>query len=72
MKPPNCTAKVFFVIKESCLVHCANKRSKQILDVEYTKINLNTIVMILNYLKIKHKDSLLEFLQKYENCLIGP
>ena len=27
MKPPNCTAKEFFVIKESCLVRIATKRT---------------------------------------------
>ena len=39
---------------------------KQILDAEYKKINLRTVVMSLNYSKDKHKYSLLELLQKYE------
>ena len=47
MKPTNCTAKEFFVIKESRTVRI--KRIKQILDVEYKKINLNSIIMNLNY-----------------------
>ena len=45
MKPPNCTAKEFFVIKESCPVRNATKKKKQILDPEYKKINLRSIVM---------------------------
>ena len=64
MKPPNCTAKEFFVIKESRPVRNATKRIKQILDAEYKKINLKSIVMNLNYSKDKHEDSLLELLQK--------
>ena len=55
MKPPNCTAKEFFVIKESCPVRDAPKRINQILDAEYKKINSKSIVMNLNYLKNKHK-----------------
>ena len=47
MKPPNCMAKEFFVIKESRLVRNATKRVKQILDAEYKKINLKSIVMNL-------------------------
>ena len=58
MKPPNCTAKEFFVIK-----------IKQMLDSKYKKINLKSIVMNLNYFKDKHKISLLELLQKYKNML---
>ena len=60
-------AKEFFVIKESRPVGNATKRIKQILDTKYKKINLNIKVMSLNYLKVKHKNSLLELLQKYEN-----
>ena len=45
MKPPNCTAKEFFVIKESRPVRNATKRIKQILDVEYKKINFKSIIM---------------------------
>ena len=45
MKPPNCTAKEFFVIKENRPVQNATKRIKQILDAEYEKINLKTIFM---------------------------
>ena len=40
MKQPNCTAKEFFVIKESCPVIIATKGIKLILDTEYNKINL--------------------------------
>ena len=52
MKPPNGTAKEFFVIKESRPVRNVTKRSKQILDAEYKKNNLKSIVMGLNYFKI--------------------
>ena len=38
MKPPNCTAKEFFIIKESRPVQYATKRIKQILNAEYKKI----------------------------------
>ena len=54
MKPPNCTAKEFFVIKESRLLRNASKRIKHILDAEYKTINLITIIMNLKYLKDKH------------------
>ena len=37
---------------------------KQIMDAEYKKINLKSLVMSLNYLKGKHKDSLLELFLK--------
>ena len=67
MKPPNCTAKEFFVIKESRPVRNATKRIKQILDAEYKKINLQSIIMNLDYLKDKHRNSLLELLQKCKN-----
>ena len=53
MKPPNCTAKAFFVIKESRPVKNATKRIKQVLDVEYKKFKLKSIIMNLNYLKEK-------------------
>ena len=53
MKPPNCMAKKFFVIKESYPVRNKTKRIKKILDVEYKKINLKSIVMNLNNLKGK-------------------
>ena len=66
MKPPNCTAIEFFVIKESRPIRIAAKRIKQILYAEYKKINLKLIIMTLNYLKDKHKNYLLELLQKYE------
>ena len=72
MKPPNYTTKEFFVIKESCPVRNATKRIKLILDAEYKKINLKSIIMNLNYLKDKHKNSLLELLQKYKKCLMEP
>ena len=71
MKPPNCTAKEFFVIKESCTIRNAAKRIKQILDAKYKKIILNSIIMNLSYLKDKHKNSLLELLQKYEEIFDG-
>ena len=45
MKPPNSTGKEFFVIKESRPARNASKRIKQILDVEYNKINLKSIIM---------------------------
>ena len=53
MKPPNCTAKEFLEIKQSCPVRIAT-RIKQILDAEYKKINLKSIVMNLNYSKDKY------------------
>ena len=64
MKSTNCMEKEFFVIKESCPVRNGTKRINQILDAGYNKINLNTTAMILNYIKIKHKDSSLKLLQK--------
>ena len=51
MNPPNCTAKEFFVIKESRPVRNATKKIKQILDAEYKKMKENN----LNYLKKKLK-----------------
>ena len=48
MKPPNSTAKEFFVIKEFRRVQNATKRIQQIFDAEYKKINLNTIVIKSN------------------------
>ena len=71
MKPPNCTEKEFFVIKESRPVRNATKIIKQIVDVEYRKINLKSIVICLNHLKDKNKISLLELLQKYEKMFDG-
>ena len=59
-------AEEFFIIKESLTVRIATKHIKQILDAEYNKINLKLIVMNLNYLKDKHKNSLQELLQKYK------
>ena len=55
MKPPNCMTKEFFVIKESRPVRDATKRIQLILDAMYKKINLKSIVMSLNYLKVHHK-----------------
>ena len=63
---PHCTAKEFFVIKESRPDRNTTKRIKQILDADYKISNLKSIVMNLNYLKVHHKNSLLELLQKYE------
>ena len=71
MKSLNCTAKEFFVIKESRPFRNTTKRIKQILDAEYKKINLKLIIMNLNYLKDKHRNSLLELLQKYKNMFDG-
>ena len=71
MKPPNCTAKEFFVIKESRPIRNTTKRIKQILDAEYKKINLTSIVMNLNYLNEKCSNSLLELLQKFEKMFDG-
>ena len=59
MKLPNCAGKEFFVIKS---VRNATKMIKQILDAEYTNIDLKSIVMNLNHLKDKRKNSLLELL----------
>ena len=64
-------AKDFLVIKESRPVRNAVKRIKQILDAEYKKINLKLIIINLNYLKDKHRNSLLQLLQKYENMFDG-
>ena len=55
MKPPNCIAMKFIVTKESYQVWNATKRNKQILDAEFKKINLKTILITSNYLKVKHK-----------------
>ena len=71
MKPPICTAKEFFVIKKSRLVRNATKRIKLILDAEYKNIYLKSIIMNLNYLKDKHKNSLFKLLQKYEHMFDG-
>ena len=54
------------MIKESCPVRNRTKKIDQILDAEYKKINLKSINMSLNHLKVKHKNSLSELLQKYE------
>ena len=60
MKPQNCSVKEFFVIKESCPIRKTTKTIKQILDAEYKKIHLKSIIINLNYLKERHKNSLLE------------
>ena len=70
MKPPNCTAKEFFVIKESRPVRIVTKRIKQILDAEYKKIDLKSIIMNLNYLNYKHKNSLLNDFRNMKKCLM--
>ena len=64
MKPPKCTEKEFFVIKESHPVRNLTKRINQILDEEYRKVNLKSIIMNFTYLKHKHKNISLELLQK--------
>ena len=66
MRPPNWTAKEFFVTKESRSLWNVTKRIKLILDAEYKKINLKSIIRNWNYFKDKHRNSLLELLQKYE------
>ena len=71
VKPPNCATKEFFVIKESCSVRNAFKWIKQILDAEYKQTNLKSIIMNLNYFNDKHKNSLLDLLQKYKKMIDG-
>ena len=44
---------------------------KQILDAEYKKIDLKSIIMNLNYLKDKYKNSLLQLLQEKEEMFDG-
>ena len=66
MRPLDC-----FVIKEYRSVRNTTKRIKLILDTEYKKINVKSIIMNLNYLNNKHTNSLLELLQKYEEMLDG-
>ena len=66
MKPSNSTAKEVFVIKESRSFQNAIKIIKQILDAEYSLINLKTILMSLIYSMVKHKNSVSELLHKYE------
>ena len=70
MKEPNCTGKNF-VVKESRPVRNASARIKQMLDAEYKKNNLKSIIINLNYIKDIHKNSLLELLQKYEEMFDG-
>ena len=65
MKPPHCTAKEFFVIKESRPVGNTTKCIKQILDTEYKKINLKSIIMNLNYLMDNH-------FRNIKKCLMEP
>ena len=55
MKPPNCAAKEFFVIKERHPFRNATKRIKNILDAEYKKINLKSIIINLNNVNNNHK-----------------
>ena len=47
MKPPDYMAKEVFVIKVSRSVRNVTKRIKQLLDTEYKKINLETIVIVM-------------------------
>ena len=51
VKPPNCTAKQFFEIKEIIPVRNATKTIKQILYAKYKKIKMNPLVMTLKYAK---------------------
>ena len=53
MKPPNCTAKESFVIKESCKSRFTTKTMEKILNAEYKKINSKEIVANLDYLNDK-------------------
>ena len=55
IKSPNFTIKDFFVIKESRPVRIVTKGIKLILDAEYKKNNLKSIIMNLNYLLQKYK-----------------
>ena len=71
MKPLNYMTKESFSIKESHSVRNTIKRIKKILDAEYKKINLVKIVTNLDYLKNRHKDSLLKLLEKYKNMFDG-
>ena len=48
MKSSNYMAKEFFIIKETRPAGNATKK-KQILDAEYKKINLKSIILSLNY-----------------------
>ena len=72
MKPPNCTAKEFFVIKESRPVQNETKRIKQIFDAEYKKINLTTIVMNLYYFMVKLKIVYKNYFRDMKKCLMEP
>ena len=71
MKPLDCTTKEFFVIKESQPIKNTTKCIKQSLDAEYKKFNLKSIIMNFNYLKVNHKNSSLELLQKYKKMFDG-
>ena len=71
-KPPNCTVKEFFVIKESHPVRIATKRIKQILDAKYKKNNLKSIVMNLNYLKDNQKIRYWNYFKNTKKCLMEP
>ena len=55
VKPPNCTEKDFFIIKESHPVRNKTKRIKKNLDTECKKFNWKSIVMNPNYLIDYHK-----------------
>ena len=71
MKPPSCAVREFFVIKECCPIQNTTERIKQILDAEYNKINLKSIIMSLNYFKVKIKYALLELIHMYEKFFDG-
>ena len=45
MTPPHCVEQEFFVIKENCPLWNVIKRIKQIIDAEYKKTNLKTLVL---------------------------
>ena len=69
--PLDCTAKEFFVIKESHTLKQATQRLKQILDAEYKNMYLKSIIVNLTYLKDKYKNSILQLLQKNEEMFDG-
>ena len=64
-------AKEFFVIKESLPVRNATKSIKQILDTEYKKIILKSIVINIDYLKDNHENLFFKLLQKYGKIFDG-
>ena len=74
MKPPNCTAKGFFVGNQRKLSSTKwnLKKNKQILDAEYKKINQKSIIMNLNYLKVKQKINSKKYFRNMKKYLMEP